>query len=84
MRKKLFLTILLLVIISVTTEVLAQGCPMCKTSLEEARKNGSMVGNTLNNGILYLLALPYLVVAAFGVIWYRNAKNKKVKQSLVK
>ena len=58
-----------------TVDVLAQ-CPMCKTSLEEARKTGSQVGSTLNNGILYLLALPYTIAIVFGFIWWRNKKKK--------
>jgi hypothetical protein len=77
MTKKIILIILVVAIVLNATDVFAQGCPMCKTSLEEARKNGSMVGNTLNNGILYLLALPYLVLSTFGIIWYRNTKLKK-------
>jgi hypothetical protein len=52
---------------------------MCKTSLEEARKNGTSVGNSLNSGILYLLALPYTIAMVFGIIWWRNAKLKKQK-----
>jgi high-affinity nickel permease len=84
MKRKIALTFIVVILSALAIEAMAQGCPMCKTSLEEARKNGSMVGNTLNNGILYLLALPYLVIAAFGVIWYRNAKAKKAKASIVK
>lgn len=77
MKKNGLSFLLILLLISVASELLAQGCPMCKTSLEEARKNGSQVGNTLNNGILYLLAIPYLVATAFGIIWYRAHKAKK-------
>lgn len=77
--KKAATFLLVFVLLSITAEVFAQGCPMCKTSLEEARKNGSMVGNTLNNGILYLLAIPYLIAATFGVIWYRAHKAKKTQ-----
>ena len=73
-RFLIFVSILILIIIS--NDLLAQ-CPMCKTSLEEARKNGSNVGNSLNTGILYLLALPYTVAAVFGVIWYKNSKAAK-------
>ncbi|MCU0442307.1 MAG: hypothetical protein MUE96_07905 [Bacteroidia bacterium] len=51
---------------------------MCKTSLEEARKNGSQVGNSLNNGILYLLALPYTIALVFGLLYWRNNRLKKV------
>jgi uncharacterized paraquat-inducible protein A len=69
-----FLAVIVLTVLF--NDVLAQ-CPMCKTSLEEARKNGSEVGSTLNNGILYLLALPYSIALVFGVIWWRNAKLKK-------
>lgn len=74
--KKAVSVLLLLALIALSQELLAQ-CPMCKTSLEEARKSGSQVGNTLNNGILYLLALPYTIAVVFGVIWWRNNKLKK-------
>ncbi len=59
----------------IATDVAAQ-CPMCKTSLEEARKSGSSVGSTLNDGILYLLALPYSIAIVFGIIYWRNKKRK--------
>jgi hypothetical protein len=75
--KKVTALLIVALLFALSIDVLAQGCPMCKTSLEEARKNGSQVGNTLNSGILYLLALPYLVASVFGVIWYRNYKTKK-------
>ncbi len=75
--KKIVSLLIVTLLITLSYEVFAQGCPMCKTSLEEARKNGSQVGNTLNSGILYLLALPYIVASVFGIIWYRNYKAKK-------
>ncbi|MES2690882.1 MAG: hypothetical protein V4658_10800 [Bacteroidota bacterium] len=75
--KKAVVFILILILASFTADVFAQGCPMCKTALEEARNNGSSVGNTLNSGILYLLALPYLIASVFGIIWYKNARAKK-------
>jgi hypothetical protein len=60
-------------------DLLAQ-CPMCKTALSSARDNGSSVGSSLNNGILYLLALPYTIAAIFGIIWYRNSRIQKRKK----
>lgn len=74
--KKALSVFLFLALVVLSQEILAQ-CPMCKTSLEEARKSGSQVGNTLNNGILYLLALPYSIAVVFGIIWWRNSKLKK-------
>ena len=77
--KKLTLFILIGLLLLSAGDLLAQ-CPMCKTSLEEARKNGTSVGNTLNTGILYLLALPYSIASVFGIIWWRNMKAKKKQQ----
>lgn len=74
--KKVITIVLFIALVALSQELLAQ-CPMCKTSLEEARKNGSQVGSTLNNGILYLLALPYTIAVVFGVIWWCNSKLKK-------
>lgn len=72
--------LLVIALILVAGDVMAQ-CPMCKTALSSARDNGSQVGSSLNNGILYLLALPYTVITVFGIIWYRNMKQRK-KQGL--
>lgn len=74
--KRAFILVLLLTLVLMAGELAAQ-CPMCKTSLEEARKNGTQVGNSLNAGILYLLALPYSIASVFGIIWWRNTRAKK-------
>jgi hypothetical protein len=79
--KKVFVLFVFFALCILASDVLAQ-CPMCKTSLEEARKNGSAVGSSLNNGILYLLAIPYSIAMVFGYIYWRNAKLKKKEASL--
>lgn len=58
-----------------SANVVAQ-CPMCKTSLEANRKdNANAVGNGINNGILYLLAMPFVMVGGVaGLYLYRNRK----------
>ncbi|MBC7384321.1 MAG: hypothetical protein H7296_15250 [Bacteroidia bacterium] len=53
-------------------------CTMCKTNIENARKDGhTMVGSTLNNGIMYLLVLPYAIAGVFGFIYYKKYKERK-------
>jgi hypothetical protein len=53
-------------------------CAMCRATLENNVSNGdTTVGAGLNIGILYLLAMPYLIAAVIGFLWYRNAKMKK-------
>ena len=50
-------------------------CAMCKKSAENANSNDdTAIASTLNQGVLYLLALPYVAGGVLGVIWYRNNK----------
>jgi|694.fasta_scaffold84481_4 hypothetical protein len=73
-KKYILLSVLFVVNIGITV---AQ-CPMCKTALGSARESGSSVGNTLNDGIMYLLALPYLIGIIFAIIYYNNSRKKKL------
>jgi len=62
---------------ALTSEVSAQ-CAMCSLNAENSTQNGNTEGNGLNDGILYLLAAPYLAIAAVGFIWYKNYRRKNV------
>lgn len=76
--KRLFSILLILAALVAATPKASAQCAMCKSNLEKAREDGgTMVGNTLNSGILYLLALPYSIAAVFGVVYYRKYKQKQ-------
>lgn len=62
---------------TVIGDVASAQCPMCKTSLEANRKNDkNRVGNGINDGILYLLAMPFIAVGSVGAIYvYRQRKG---------
>ncbi len=51
-------------------------CPMCRMSAESNLENGGSEGRGLNSGILYMLAMPYLLVGAIGYIWWRNRRKE--------
>jgi len=53
-------------------------CAMCTTSVESNAKNGNKTTKGLNNGIMYLLAAPYLAVAVVGYIWYKKYRRKNI------
>lgn len=56
-------------------------CPMCRMSAESNLKDGGSAGKGLNNGILYMLATPYLLVLGIGVFWYYNRnKSEDIKE----
>ena len=67
--------ILLLFFCLFTTHLQAQ-CPMCRMSAESNLANGGTDGRGLNAGILYMFAMPYLLVGAIGFWWWRNRKNQ--------
>ena len=52
-------------------------CPMCRMSAESNLKNGGTSGQGLNNGILYMLATPYLMVGLIGFLWWRNRRKEE-------
>ena len=62
---------LLLLLSLFSTDLQAQ-CPMCRMSAESNLKNGGTEGIGLNTGILYMLLMPYTLVAVLGFWWWRN------------
>jgi len=53
---------------------------MCTLTAENATKDGNTQGKGLNDGILFLLAIPYLIAGGIGYLWYkkyRNAENER-------
>ena len=55
-------------------------CAMCRASVENNVSNGdASIGAGLNNGILYLVVMPYLMAGIIGYLWYRSSKKKKAK-----
>ena len=73
--KKLLPYILLLVLFVVGGDLLAQ-CPMCRATAESNLANGGTEGAGLNQGILYLLGMPYVLVATVAIIWWRNRRQE--------
>jgi hypothetical protein len=74
MKTKYKYLILILVILIVIPDLFAQ-CPMCRMSAESNLEHGGTEGKGLNTGILYMLALPYLMISTLGYIWYKNRKR---------
>lgn len=51
-------------------------CAMCRAVLES--EEGQATAEGINNGIMYLMAIPYILVAGLGYfIYYRFYKLKK-------
>jgi hypothetical protein len=75
--------ILFLVLFLVTQVSSFAQCAMCRASVENNVSNGdTTIGAGLNNGILYLFVMPYLMAMIIGIFWYRAAKKKKARLSV--
>lgn len=50
-------------------------CAMCRAALESS--DGNVKAEAVNDGIVYLMIFPYLLVALVGYAVYRLRKKKK-------
>ncbi len=75
MKKKSFFLVLFLMFCALSVD--AQ-CAMCRAVLE-SEENAEMAKG-INNGIIYLMIFPYLLVGGIGFIIYRSRKKKKTSQ----
>ncbi|MFW0738626.1 hypothetical protein [Flavobacterium sp. T12S277] len=54
-------------------------CAMCRAAL--AGDSNIKKAEAVNNGIVYLMVIPYLLVAVIGVLIYRMYQSKKKKDN---
>ena len=62
----------------VPQEGLAQ-CAMCRAVLESEGKKD--VAEGINDGIVYLMAIPYILIAGIGIVIYRKMRTPAVSAS---
>jgi hypothetical protein len=68
MKKLIRLLVLLLVVVDV-----AHGqCAMCKASAESSLQTGGGIAKGINSGIVYLMGVPYLLLATFCVVFRKD------------
>tara|TARA_B100000073_G_C23255510_1_gene380158 strand:+ start:165 stop:401 length:237 start_codon:yes stop_codon:yes gene_type:complete len=73
---KLFIGISLLFVMLISKQAKAQ-CAMCKAVVEANLESGGTIGAGLNDGILYLMAMPYISMLIVGLVWYNLKKEPK-------
>lgn len=78
MGKKAILFGLTLMVSSNFSKVFAQGCAMCKAVAESNVQSGGVEAAGLNNGILYLMAFPYIFLALGAYFLRKHMRSNKV------
>ena len=69
--KRLFSIIVFVVILTLPSLVEAQ-CSMCKAVVESNAQTGDNIVEGVNSAILYLMGIPYALIAVLGFMWYKN------------
>ena len=69
--KKVVLSVLLFMFYSLNT---AAQCAMCRAVLET--EDGGNTAEAVNDGIVYLMAFPYILVAIVGYVVYKSRLKK--------
>jgi len=49
-------------------------CAMCRAVLES--EDGQKAAEGINNGIVYLMLIPYILIGGIGLVIYRKLKQK--------
>ncbi len=79
-QKSIWFGILLIIAIFFPYDVEAQ-CAMCRASVESNMlADGRQVGAGLNQGILYLMVMPYIILSILGYLWYQNSKKERTRK----
>ena len=69
-----FIPIVLALVAAFTWEQATGQCVMCKAVAEDSADDGGL-GAGLNRGILYLMAVPYILLSALFFVIYRRRKS---------
>ena len=77
-NKKYFFATFVLFIITCIGQLQAQ-CSVCAASIQSNMQHGGKVGLGLNSAILYLMAIPYIVVGACLFFFFKEQILAKVK-----
>ena len=83
MKKYYFILFILLALVLLPNITEAQ-CAMCKASVESSQGQKNSVAGGINQGILYLMVVPYLLIAFIFrkqiVALWRNFRGKHVAE----
>ena len=65
---------LFFIVALLAVDVACGQCVMCKAVAEDSADDGGL-GAGLNRGILYLMAVPYILLSALFFVIYKKRKN---------
>jgi len=80
MKTKFYHPVLFFLVISlimITSDIMAQGCVQCRMVPAADLKNGGTAAGNVNSAILYLMTVPYLLLVSIAVYVFRKQLKEK-------
>ena len=85
-KKHLVSFTIIIFIMIVFSDFAAAQCAMCKASVESSQGQANSVAGGINKGILYLMAIPYLLLMFIFrkqlVSLWKNMRGKKTSETI--
>ena len=75
-RNRLLLKFIVIAGLLLTSDAVQSQCAMCRASLES--EGNVAKAEAVNDGIVYLMVIPYVLVAIIGFIIYKMFFKKKI------
>jgi hypothetical protein len=72
---RIAIIIAVILLIATSTDLLAQGCSQCRMVPGTDLNGGNGIGRGINNGVLYLLGIPYIFFMAIAIIYRKKLKE---------
>ncbi|WP_417362296.1 hypothetical protein [Galbibacter sp.] len=67
-----FRTLYVILLLLLVPEFMSAQCAMCRAALESG--GGEELARGVNNGIMYLMAVPYVLLAVIGFFIFKRMK----------
>tara|TARA_B110000037_G_scaffold151633_1_gene170975 strand:+ start:335 stop:568 length:234 start_codon:yes stop_codon:yes gene_type:complete len=74
-KNRLFFLVILMTFFN---SIILGQCAMCKAVVEANLESGDTKGAGLNDGILFLMSMPYIAVFLFALFFYLQKRKKDV------
>ena len=75
--------IILFFICFISTKLICAQCAMCKAAVESNLDSGGSQGAGLNDGILFLMSMPYIAMLIFAIAFYYNKKTNNASRKIL-
>lgn len=72
------LALFFILVLIIGAEAADAQCAMCKAVLESNMQSGEdAVGKGINDGIVYIMFVPYILLTVAGIVMYRHYKKTR-------